>query len=527
MAISDKVERQIRQFIWGGKGEGYRCSLVKWEKVTQPKDDGGLGIRCLRNMNLAFMAKLGWRMWNESDQLWVRVVTGKYIHHNVDVNSFTPEQGSSNLWQGLVKAQSVLSKGIKPAVRGGNNTYFWLDAWLVEQPLINYMQGDISLQNMYKMVWDYWEPGVGWKWELITGLLPINIENKVAAFLLREDEDIHDELCWVPTNNGEFSVSSAYTLSCSQQEGDGDNIWKEIWKLEVPNRVRAFMWLVKHQRLMTNSERARRGFTLDDHCPFCSGMEETVEHVVRNCVEAKQVWETSLVSTELQFQQSLNFEEWLRHNLTGKVRCDFAKDWTTVFAITIWWLWRWRNDFVFNNVVKSKEYKIVWIKDRILETINAFTKNPVGAHARDFVIKSVRWIPPSHGWVKLNTDGSLRPSGETARGGGLVRDANGSWMCGFSFNIGSCDVSAPELWAVVQGLKLAWQKGFRRVVLETDSRLVFSWLRKKERPRSSLMNLVAACFSYLENDWEQPPLELCRVLEEDKLGVARPRRVPA
>lgn len=43
--------------------------LVKWEVVTRSKEDEDLGIRKARDMNVAFLAKVGWTMETEEENL--------------------------------------------------------------------------------------------------------------------------------------------------------------------------------------------------------------------------------------------------------------------------------------------------------------------------------------------------------------------------------------------------------------------------------------------------------------------------
>lgn len=57
--------------------------LVKWDKVTKSRQEGGVGIRCTRDMNTAFLAKLGWRMETEKDSLWVQVLKDKYSNRDI------------------------------------------------------------------------------------------------------------------------------------------------------------------------------------------------------------------------------------------------------------------------------------------------------------------------------------------------------------------------------------------------------------------------------------------------------------
>lgn len=51
--------------------------LVSW--ICRPNCEGGLGIRKFLDVNAANLAKLGWKVLKEVDNLWVRVVTAKYL----------------------------------------------------------------------------------------------------------------------------------------------------------------------------------------------------------------------------------------------------------------------------------------------------------------------------------------------------------------------------------------------------------------------------------------------------------------
>ena len=60
--LCNRIDKMIRGFIWGdSEGKG-RVHLINWETITRTKDQGDLGIKTLHGMNLAFMAKIGWRL---------------------------------------------------------------------------------------------------------------------------------------------------------------------------------------------------------------------------------------------------------------------------------------------------------------------------------------------------------------------------------------------------------------------------------------------------------------------------------
>ena len=127
MRICSKIEKIIRNFLWGGTNGERKCSLIKWEMVVKSKNEGGLGIKSLHQMNLAFLAKLCWKMLKEKESLWVRVVSQKYIHNDAQVTSFKSKTLSSNVWQGLIRAAPDLNMRVRGLVTNGRDMSFWLD----------------------------------------------------------------------------------------------------------------------------------------------------------------------------------------------------------------------------------------------------------------------------------------------------------------------------------------------------------------------------------------------------------------
>ena len=53
----DKMEKIQRDFLWSGLEEHKRYPLVAWDNVFLPKIYGGLGIRKLKHLNEALLAK--------------------------------------------------------------------------------------------------------------------------------------------------------------------------------------------------------------------------------------------------------------------------------------------------------------------------------------------------------------------------------------------------------------------------------------------------------------------------------------
>ena len=51
---------------------------VKWDTVCLRKEEGGMGVRRLREFNLALLGKWWWRILHEPGNLWYRVLCARY-----------------------------------------------------------------------------------------------------------------------------------------------------------------------------------------------------------------------------------------------------------------------------------------------------------------------------------------------------------------------------------------------------------------------------------------------------------------
>ncbi|MBA0643744.1 hypothetical protein Goklo_028008 [Gossypium klotzschianum] len=67
----------------------------------------------------------------------------------------------------------------------------------------------------------------------------------------------------------------------------------------------------------------------------------------------------------------------------------------------------------------------------------------------------------SSNWVRLNTNGLVRIEEGFATAEGLARDHNGRWIIGFGRYLGNNRVREPELWGILDGLKLIMIKALK------------------------------------------------------------------
>ncbi|CAN1754111.1 Putative ribonuclease H protein At1g65750 [Linum perenne] len=199
-----------------------------------------------------------------------------------------------------------------------------------------------------------------------------------------------------------------------------------------------FLWLASHKRLLTNEERGRRHLTNQVNCSRCAAVVESFEHVIFDCSFASQVWRQALPEA----------------------------------------------------VVSRAE--LSW------KTFQLGREAPGLARQTQLIA----WRPGDEGWFTLNTDGSrITQSGATAIGG-IIRDSAGSLVRAFSANVGNCSITRAELRAIVEGLKLAWSLGIRKVAIQSDSAAAVTMLQASGRPTHRHAALVAEFQDIRDRQWE-------------------------
>lgn len=66
--VRKKMDLFRSRFLWKSDGGRKKYHSVRWPMVCLPKDQGGLGILDLGDMNSALLGKWLWRLENEDGQ---------------------------------------------------------------------------------------------------------------------------------------------------------------------------------------------------------------------------------------------------------------------------------------------------------------------------------------------------------------------------------------------------------------------------------------------------------------------------
>ena len=89
-----------------------------------------------------------------------------------------------------------------------------------------------------------------WNEELISTLF----NTRDREFILKSPlscRNIEDALYWNLNRNGIYTVKSGYRALQNELMDDSFGIWKRLWQIHVPPKVKIFLWRVRSSVLLT------------------------------------------------------------------------------------------------------------------------------------------------------------------------------------------------------------------------------------------------------------------------------------
>ncbi|CAN1320314.1 Putative ribonuclease H protein At1g65750 [Linum perenne] len=147
VSVFDKIDRKIRNFIWGSTDGVRKLHNVNWDTVCKPKNHEGLGLRSAREMNKAFLMKVSWIFINKLDDLWAKTIISKYLVCNDVGFTLKRNSGFSSLWIGVLKVWD--NTLIRWCIKNGKTIKFWMARWLMtnEEKQRRHLTADAACQE--------------------------------------------------------------------------------------------------------------------------------------------------------------------------------------------------------------------------------------------------------------------------------------------------------------------------------------------------------------------------------------------
>ena len=142
-----------------------------------------------------------------------------------------------------------------------------------------------------------------------------------------------------------YKVAQKWLKECSIKAdagGTSDNswmqtLWKMIWKLNYPNKIKQFMWRSCRNIHPKKHQLKSRGISIEDCCDQCD-LSESSGHILWGCKLASKVWSESRLKLTSFPNQMQEFIELVWEIEERKPDIDWE-----LFAVMAWSLWNHRN----------------------------------------------------------------------------------------------------------------------------------------------------------------------------------------
>lgn len=165
-------------------------------------------------MNKALLGKIGWSLLHDKDSLWARVLRSKFKVGDVhDASWLRVKSNWSDTWRSItVGLREVVIPGLSWILGDGEEIRVWTDKWLLNTPLTE-TTGAI-LPNNYAVLRasDVWQQGIGWNRTILVQCLSEDTRLRLNAVVLDKFTGAKDRLSWGESQDGQFTVSSAYAF---------------------------------------------------------------------------------------------------------------------------------------------------------------------------------------------------------------------------------------------------------------------------------------------------------------------------
>ena len=101
---------------------------MAWADICTPKNLGGQEIIPFLRFNQTALAKLGWKILTQPENLWVRTMEAKYLRNS---SYFYSKSRPSHYvaWKGILSSRHIILDGLRWIVGDGNSINFWNFNW--------------------------------------------------------------------------------------------------------------------------------------------------------------------------------------------------------------------------------------------------------------------------------------------------------------------------------------------------------------------------------------------------------------
>ncbi|KAK9670180.1 hypothetical protein RND81_13G183600 [Saponaria officinalis] len=476
--LVDELHGMIARFWWGAKDTERKIHWLSWEKLCRPKSMGGMGFRDLRVCNEALLAKQIWRLMQDEQSMVHKVFKARYFK-NTSVLDAALGWRPSYTWRSLWGSKALLLEVLKWRIGDGRLVRVWKDTWLPGPSsfLTPAPRGQVNPDMLVCELMCDNPPR--WNSELLAQICHQDNAERIMQVHISHRAPV-DRLFWWPDRKGLFSIKTAYmlgrmrpSLAWRSMLGSGsDGYWKEIWKLQVPPKLKHFLWRTCSDSLAVRANLHKRHINVSPICAICQEAEETVVHALLDCSCIRQIW----CSIDSRITINPNLYQYFKDIFTY-IHQRYKGLELNIILARLWACWTIRNHKYFEQEEIKPELVVVGFGKMVLEYNAIMEAERHNMKARENESNS-DWQAPPLGSLKLNVDATFLPNGEVGLGG-VIRDDMGRLKATMvrRCRLSKDDVIMAEALSFLNGLLVAKSLGVMRISVETDSLILVNRLK--------------------------------------------------
>lgn len=255
--------------------------------MCNSKIKGGMGFKDFATQNSALLAKQAWRRLQSCNDYWAIMLRSIYCER-VGFWEVKPKNGISWIWRSLLHGRDLLKSQGRWDVGDESDVLIATDRWLPNGELSICKVG-CSLLKVNELI-D--QSSHSWDINVLRGNMDSNSDIQAVRTPLSITNK-SDSFYWPHTSNGVYNVKSGFRclyesvskpmVGSSSSYAHSELSWKEIWSSKVPERVKHFIWRLKHDALATRKNMVTKRIVNSPLCPICNKEEESLEHLLFLC----------------------------------------------------------------------------------------------------------------------------------------------------------------------------------------------------------------------------------------------------
>ncbi|XP_071728294.1 uncharacterized protein [Rutidosis leptorrhynchoides] len=326
-AVIHDIEKLLKGFLWCQEDSARGKEKAAWKFVCTPKDQGGLGLKPMKEWNEVLILKQLWKIVERKESLWYKWVNTVKLKGR-SIWGIQSDYKDSWNWGQLLKLREKIREHLiiprRERYRSGINDH-------------------ISVHDFKQTYGDHWSNEWRTKYPMVNHIQIPVINNNV------------DMVKWVTNDNIRVEYSTKQVWRDLRANGSFKDWYHVVWFKQLVPKDAFILWLVICDRLPTQERISKWKPSFNSLCPLCGRIPDSIDHLFFECCYSRNVWK--IMKSMILFQ-GLTCK--IGDIITSMSNYPFKNQiWSVitrlVIAAAVYYIWQERNKRLFKGEKKNEK----------------------------------------------------------------------------------------------------------------------------------------------------------------------------